>query len=140
MATRRSRLLRSVSNRVLEAGYALHRLDPGWSAGEGLQYLAGLIVLLGALRTVLVVRESCHTMTVILSASVVILGVVVSLLLGAQVEMYRTIEQLREHSGLIDRSIPIALSRDGSRPRRFGCRRPPGQFSLCVCSSSRPGG
>ncbi|MGQ0774333.1 MAG: MauE/DoxX family redox-associated membrane protein [Pseudonocardiales bacterium] len=41
----------------LAAGYALAWLDPGWSAGEGLQYLAGLMVLLGALRAVSVVRE-----------------------------------------------------------------------------------
>ncbi|MGH3927440.1 MAG: hypothetical protein ACRDTT_32020 [Pseudonocardiaceae bacterium] len=59
-------------------------------------------------------------MTVILSASVVILGALVFLLLGAQVEMYRTIEQLREHSGLIDQSVPIALSRVGSRPSSVG--------------------
>ncbi|MGH3912402.1 MAG: MauE/DoxX family redox-associated membrane protein [Pseudonocardiaceae bacterium] len=39
------------------AGYALHRLNPGWPAGEGVQYLAGLVVLLGALRAVLLVRE-----------------------------------------------------------------------------------
>src|SRR3712207_7138521 len=51
--------------------------------------------------------ESDRIMTVILSASVVILGALVFLLLGAQVEMYRTVEQLREHSGLIDQSIPI---------------------------------
>lgn len=41
----------------LAAGYALAWLDPGWSAGEGVQYLAGLMVFLGALRAVSVVRE-----------------------------------------------------------------------------------
>ncbi|MGH3912403.1 MAG: hypothetical protein ACRDTC_03170 [Pseudonocardiaceae bacterium] len=59
-------------------------------------------------------------MTVILSASVVILGVVVFLLLGAQIEMYRTIEQLRDHSGLIDLSIPLSLPRVGARPSSVG--------------------
>lgn len=59
-------------------------------------------------------------MTVVLSASVVILGALVFLLLGSQVEMYRTIEQLREHSGLIDQSIPISLARIGSRPSSAG--------------------
>ena len=63
-------------------------------------------------------------MAVILSASVVILGALVFLLLGAQVEMYRTIEQLREHSGLIDQSIPISLSRVGSRPSSVGLPGP----------------
>ncbi|MGH3927441.1 MAG: hypothetical protein ACRDTT_32025, partial [Pseudonocardiaceae bacterium] len=40
----------------LGAGYALARLDPDWTGSEGLQYFAGLMVLLGALRAVSVVR------------------------------------------------------------------------------------
>lgn len=41
----------------LAATYTLHQLDPDWSATRGLQYLAGLMVLLGALRAIPVVRE-----------------------------------------------------------------------------------
>ena len=40
----------------LAAAYAVHRLNPGWSASEGLQYLAGLMVLLGMLRAVAAVQ------------------------------------------------------------------------------------
>jgi hypothetical protein len=58
--------------------------------------------------------------TVVLSASVVILAVMVFLLLGSQVEMYRTIEQLRDYSGLIDRPVPVTLTRTGDRPSSVG--------------------
>ncbi|MEV0590606.1 hypothetical protein [Nonomuraea cavernae] len=44
----------------------------------------------------------------------------VFLLLGSQVEMYRTIEQLREYSGLIDRPVPVAFTRSGERPSGVG--------------------
>lgn len=59
-------------------------------------------------------------MTVVLSAAVVVLAVVVFLLLGSQIEMYRTIEQLREYSGLIDQTVPLALAQVGARPSSVG--------------------
>lgn len=59
-------------------------------------------------------------MTVVLSISVVVLAVLVLLMLGSQIEMYRTIEQLREYSGLIDRTVPLALAQVGTRPSSAG--------------------
>ncbi|MEU8247508.1 hypothetical protein [Nonomuraea sp. NPDC048916] len=60
-------------------------------------------------------------MTIILSAAVVVFGALVFLLLGSQVEMYRSIAQLRELSGLIDRPNTIDLAGAvGGRPSAFG--------------------
>jgi hypothetical protein len=59
-------------------------------------------------------------MTVFLSASVIVLGIVVLLLLGAVVEMYRSIEQLREYGGLIDRPRTMQLAVKGDRPSTLG--------------------
>jgi hypothetical protein len=58
-------------------------------------------------------------MTIALSAAVVLLGVLLLLLLGSQIEMYRTLEQLREYSGLIDRPLPLDLP-DERTPSRVG--------------------
>ncbi|OHX05848.1 hypothetical protein BFV98_24065 [Micromonospora sp. WMMB235] len=58
-------------------------------------------------------------MTIALSVAVVLLGTLLLLLLGSQVEMYRTIEQLREYSGLVDRPIPLDLPADRT-PSRAG--------------------
>lgn len=58
-------------------------------------------------------------MTIALSVAVVLLGTMLLLLLGSQVEMYRTIEQLREYSGLVDRPIPLDLPNDRT-PSRVG--------------------
>ncbi|MDI6103372.1 hypothetical protein QLQ12_32660 [Actinoplanes sp. NEAU-A12] len=51
-------------------------------------------------------------MTIALSAAVILLGVLTLLLLGSQVEMYRTIEQLREFGGLVDRPVPLDLPKN----------------------------
>lgn len=59
-------------------------------------------------------------MTVVLSASVVVLAALVFLLLGAQIEMYRNIEQLRDYSGLIDRAVAVTIARTGERPSTVG--------------------
>jgi hypothetical protein len=59
-------------------------------------------------------------MTVALSASVVVLGIIVFLTLGSQIELYRTVEQLREYSGLIDRTVPLSLAQVGARPSSAG--------------------
>lgn len=58
-------------------------------------------------------------MTIALSAAVVVLGVLLLLLLGSHVEMYRTVEQLREYSGLVDRPLPLDLP-DERTPSRVG--------------------
>jgi hypothetical protein len=58
-------------------------------------------------------------MTIALSVAVVLLGTLVLLLLGSQVEMYRTIEQLREYSGLVDQPMPLDLPADRT-PSRVG--------------------
>jgi hypothetical protein len=59
-------------------------------------------------------------MTIVLSATIVVFGALVLLLLGAQVELYRSVQQLREYSGLLDRSIPIELPRLRTRPSSAG--------------------
>lgn len=59
-------------------------------------------------------------MTVVLSSAVVVFGVLVFLLLGALVELYRSVEQLREHSGLLDRPRPVDLVSSGIRPSTVG--------------------
>ncbi len=51
-------------------------------------------------------------MTIALSIAVVLLGTLLLLLLGSQVEMYRSIEQLREYGGLVDRPIPLDVPSD----------------------------
>jgi hypothetical protein len=59
--------------------------------------------------------------TYILLAIVIALGVLVFLLLGALVEMYRDLAQIREYTGLLDRPQPIELGdREGSRPSEWG--------------------
>ncbi|GAA2338652.1 hypothetical protein [Dactylosporangium salmoneum] len=58
-------------------------------------------------------------MTIALSAAVIVLGVLLLLLLGSQVEMYRTVEQLREYSGLIDQPVPLDLPSE-RLPSRVG--------------------
>jgi hypothetical protein len=59
--------------------------------------------------------------TYILLAIVIALGVLVFLLLGALVEMYRDLAQIREYSGLLDRPQAIELGeRQGSRPSEWG--------------------
>lgn len=59
-------------------------------------------------------------MTIALSAAVVVLGVLVFLLLGAQVELYRTVQQLREYGGLVDRPRPVEMRRVNSPPSEVG--------------------
>ncbi len=59
-------------------------------------------------------------MTIALSAAVVVLGVLVFLLLGAQVELYRTVQQLREYGGLVDRPRPVEMRRANLRPSEVG--------------------
>jgi hypothetical protein len=57
----------------------------------------------------------------VLFVAVAVLGVLVVLLLGSQVEMYRDIAQIREYAGLIDRPIPIELgSSKGVKPSEVG--------------------
>jgi hypothetical protein len=64
-------------------------------------------------------------MIVALSAAVVIFGALVFLLLGSQVEMYRDIAQLRDHSGLIDRPMAVDIAGAvGARPSSFGLPAP----------------
>jgi len=59
--------------------------------------------------------------TYILLGLVIALGILVFLLLGALVEMYRDIAQIREYTGLLDRPLPIELGdREGSRPSQWG--------------------
>jgi hypothetical protein len=58
---------------------------------------------------------------VVLLVLVIGLGVLVFLLLGAQIEMYRDINDLRETGGLIDRPLPINLGRRAhGRPSDYG--------------------
>jgi hypothetical protein len=59
-------------------------------------------------------------MTVVLSSAIVVFGALVLLLLGSQVEMYRTIQQLREYSGLLDRPTPFEVGPEGERPGSVG--------------------
>jgi hypothetical protein len=60
-------------------------------------------------------------MSVVLSAAVVVFGVLVFLLLGAQVEMFRDLAQLREAVGLVDRPRGVDLGRaTGARPSAYG--------------------
>lgn len=59
--------------------------------------------------------------TYILLALVIALGVLVFLLLGALVEMYRDLAQVREYSGLLDRPVPVEIGdRKGTRPSEWG--------------------
>jgi hypothetical protein len=59
--------------------------------------------------------------TYILLAIVIVLGVLVFLLLGALVEMYRDLAQIREYSGLLDRPQPVDIDElVGSRPSEWG--------------------
>ncbi|WP_279579530.1 hypothetical protein [Fodinicola feengrottensis] len=60
-------------------------------------------------------------MTIALSVAVVILGALLFVLLGSQVEMYRDIAQLRDLSGLIDRPLKVDVSAAvGARPSAYG--------------------
>ncbi|MDQ3151409.1 MAG: hypothetical protein M3R63_06740 [Actinomycetota bacterium] len=60
------------------------------------------------------------TLTV-LSCALAVLTIVVLVLLSAQVEMYRNLEQLRIQSGLIDRAVPVDLGESkGRQPSSFG--------------------
>jgi len=59
--------------------------------------------------------------TVAVYVLVVLVGALALLLLGAQVEMYRGLEQLRDYAGLIDRPTPVDLGRvAGQRPSEVG--------------------
>lgn len=78
--------------------------------------------------------------TYVLLALVIALGVLVFLLLGALIEMYRDLAQVREYSGLLDRPLPIELGdRQGTRPSAWGL--PPAldkaQRALVVLLSDR---
>lgn len=56
-----------------------------------------------------------------LICALAVLTMVVLVLLSAQVEMYRNLEQLRIQSGLIDRAVPVDLGESkGQRPSSFG--------------------
>ncbi|WP_407563925.1 hypothetical protein [Streptomyces sp. 184] len=59
-------------------------------------------------------------MTIVLSVSVVVTAVLVFLLLGSQIEMYRLIEQIRKHGGLVDRPQPIEIAKVGEPPSSAG--------------------
>jgi hypothetical protein len=60
------------------------------------------------------------TVTILL-VLVAVLAALLFLMLGAQVEMYRDLQQLRDHAGLIDRPTPIDLGTAvGARPSEFG--------------------
>jgi len=50
-----------------------------------------------------------------------LLAALLFLMLGAQVEMFRDVQQLREYAGLIDRPAPVGLgAAAGGRPSGFG--------------------
>lgn len=60
-------------------------------------------------------------MTIALSIAVVLLGALLFVLLGSQVEMYRDISQLRDLSGLIDRPLTVDVSAAvGGKPSAYG--------------------
>lgn len=59
-------------------------------------------------------------MTIVLSVSVLLTAALAFLLLGSQIEMYRSIEQLREYGGLVDRPRPVDLPPVGERPSSVG--------------------
>lgn len=60
-------------------------------------------------------------MTVALSAAVVVFGALLFLLLGAQVEMFRDLAQIRELSGLLDQPMDVDLAGAvGGQPSSFG--------------------
>ena len=60
-------------------------------------------------------------MTAVVYLIVTVLGAVVFLLFGAQVELFQTVRQLRDYAGLIDRSEPVALgAAEGAVPSDYG--------------------
>ncbi|GII21650.1 hypothetical protein [Planosporangium mesophilum] len=60
-------------------------------------------------------------MTIALSAAVVVLGGLVLLLLGSQVEMYRSLAQLREYAGLVDNPLALEIGDNaGAAPASRG--------------------
>ncbi|MCA1602994.1 MAG: hypothetical protein LC776_15625 [Acidobacteria bacterium] len=60
-------------------------------------------------------------MAMILVGLVAALGILVLVLLSAQVEMYRNLEQLRVQTGMIDRGAPVDLGKaQGRMPSSFG--------------------
>lgn len=69
-------------------------------------------------------------MTIALSVAVVLLGVLLLLLLGSHIEMYKTVEQLREYSGLVDRPTPLDLPEERT-PSRVGL---PAELDSAVAS------
>jgi hypothetical protein len=59
--------------------------------------------------------------TTVALVGLALLGILVLLLLGAQIEMFRSLQQLREYSGLIDRPSQIELGKArGGRPSDYG--------------------
>lgn len=59
-------------------------------------------------------------MSYMVSAAVVVLGVLVVLLGGALVEMYKNLELLREYSGLVDEPVPVEIAGEGTAPSALG--------------------
>ncbi|ACU74552.1 hypothetical protein Caci_5694 [Catenulispora acidiphila DSM 44928] len=60
-------------------------------------------------------------MTTVVYAIIALLGVVVFLLFGAQIELFRTVEQIRDYAGLIDRPEPVSLGAAvGTAPSDYG--------------------
>lgn len=60
-------------------------------------------------------------MTAVVYVIVALFGAVVFLLFGAQIELFRTVRQIRDYAGLIDRPEPVSLgAAEGTAPSDYG--------------------